>query len=883
MPVTTVSAAVHITPVVIKTFLKHTKNKARRLKASQEDSIPQDDIFFDEAFNIVKAFIELGTKNTVESLQAFTNTHVPAPYWALVRPIVVPFSSCNEAADALIEWFGPDELKYVVGGERWWQVRGLNGVDAEWVAEQQDVGPNHKTHPTTGAKLKSAEADIVRLEKLDKVMYYIHGGGYFWGSINTHRYQILHYAQKFKGRAFTVNYRKAPQYPWPCALQDVLAGYLYLIHPPPEAFHKPVPPSKIVLAGDSAGGGLCLTLLTILRDLELPMPAGAVLISPWVDLTHSFPSVMQNTPTDIIPQYGFLAKPSTLWPLPTKPENGGRVVKTVSNEPPEPGKAEPLDPELALHNRKKQDNDDVYGPGKPVKSQQEMLDSSGQTPSSSNPVTPDDNEGLEDEDLDLYEPKPPKVLMENPNATPLELRSQIQLYASTEQLTHPLVSPILQGSLGNLPPLYILGGDGEVLRDEIIYLAHKAAHPEQYPARSGILRSGRQKENSKKFTKPTKVHLQIFDGMCHVLTVFMFTQTASYAYRSIAEFVNHVTKYDEAHLERNPFPELHQPPEVIPGVGDNVAGRGDEKESRQLQKKSHTNEKSGEGNDSSASDVNIYLENRSVTIENALENKADALPSATDIPGVIMVRERVDIHGKVRPMEPASNIAALQMKPSEIGIIKEAPAMRWATGQDLWDKRYAKHADKAIEQQARYKKKADRLIREALTQGFVHRSHGTANESTSSPQNPPEENTPPRKVRKRTSLGRIQALRRWGPLDLEDENPPKSAIAARRDTPEAVALLKKSIYYTAPATHLTIPRLKPMHALRAAFDPHDDPNKPPPQSVSEQQVTAHFIPVHGLRVWDNLLRYVGRKSKAKAVDGIKSTVGELPTISKSGH
>lgn len=72
--------------------------------------------------------------------------------------------------------------------------------------------------------------------------------------------------------------------------------------------------------------------------------------------------------------------------------------------------------------------------------------------------------------------------------------------------------------------------------------------------------------------------------------------------------------------------------------------------------------------------------------------------------------------------------------------------------------------------------------------------------------------------------------------------------------PEAVALLKKSLYYTAPMTHLTIPRLRPMHALRAAFDPHDDPNKPPPQSVSEQQVTAHFIPVHGLRMWDNLLR-----------------------------
>ena len=72
---------------------------------------------------------------------------------------------------------------------------------------------------------------------------------------------------------------------------------LYLIHPPPDAPHKPVPPSKIVIAGDSAGGALCLTMLTVLRDLGQPLPSGAVLISPWVDLTNSFPSIHTNTAT----------------------------------------------------------------------------------------------------------------------------------------------------------------------------------------------------------------------------------------------------------------------------------------------------------------------------------------------------------------------------------------------------------------------------------------------------------------------------------------------------------------------------------------------------------------------------------------------------------
>ena len=69
---------------------------------------------------------------------------------------------------------------------------------------------------------------------------------------------------------------------------------LYLTRPPPDAPHKAVQPEKIVVAGDSAGAGLCVALLTVLRDLEMPQPAGAVLISPWVDLTHSFPSVMSN-------------------------------------------------------------------------------------------------------------------------------------------------------------------------------------------------------------------------------------------------------------------------------------------------------------------------------------------------------------------------------------------------------------------------------------------------------------------------------------------------------------------------------------------------------------------------------------------------------------
>jgi acetyl esterase/lipase len=79
-------------------------------------------------------------------------------------------------------------------------------------------------------------------------------------------------------------------------------------------------PNTIVIAGDSAGGGLCLALLLILRDQGLPLPAGASLISPWLDLTHSFPSITMPTEWDYVPAHGFHSKPSISWPPPTTDE-----------------------------------------------------------------------------------------------------------------------------------------------------------------------------------------------------------------------------------------------------------------------------------------------------------------------------------------------------------------------------------------------------------------------------------------------------------------------------------------------------------------------------------------------------------------------------------
>lgn len=777
MAVTTISSAVHITPVVIKTFFKHSKRKAEKFRAASDEEDAKDDIFFDEAFHIVKAFIEMGTHNTVESLQAFTNTHVPAPYWATVVPVIIPLSVCNQSADILINWFGQQELTQVVGGERWWQVRGMDGLDAEWITEKEYLDKDDLSDSFKDRKLTNEEELVLRMDKLDTVMLYVHGGGYFWGSINTHRYQIIRYARKIRGRAFAVNYRKAPQYPWPCPLADVIAAYLYLTQPPENAMHKPIPPSKIVFAGDSAGGGLALSCLTVLRDLGLPLPAGAVLISPWVDLTHSFPSVMNNTHTDIIPPHGFLAKPSTLWPMDPVPLPDGRVRTSQSNPPPKPGHADTLGkstlPEAERASRS----------SSPVLTQQEMLSQGSET-------------SAETYDIDKQEPKPPKVLMEDPEAIPLELCSQIQLYATNEQLTHPLVSPILQGSLCNLPPLYIIAGECEVLRDEIIYLAHRAAFPTRYPTRRGALQGRRQKENADKFITPTKVTLHVFDDMCHVLTVFTFTESAKHAYRSITSFVKEVTNGGSLAMKH---PTAVSPGQHSDGV-DSMAGS--------------------------------------------------------------MVRQRVNIHGQTRPMEPMDEISALNIPPEHVGLIRQAPAERWFNGQKEWDKMYRKRAKKAIRTRKKITLKAQKLLENARSQG-LQLSDGSDRDI-------------PYPLHKRGD-GIIQKDRRWGPLDLEHEQPPPSAIAQRRDTPEALALLKKSIYHTAPITHSTVPKLKMSDVIRATFDPHDDPQRPPRQSVSEQQVKANIIPVHGLKIWDGLVRYFMQESTKKAAKTATSAANNVYT------
>ncbi|QLC25671.1 alpha/beta hydrolase [Parasphingopyxis algicola] len=111
----------------------------------------------------------------------------------------------------------------------------------------------------------------------DVVLLYFHGGGYCLGSIATHRNLIAALAKAAGVRALAVDYRLAPENPFPAAVEDAVAVYTALLEQGRD-------PSKIAVAGDSAGGGLSLALMLSARERDMPQPTCAALLSPWTDM-----------------------------------------------------------------------------------------------------------------------------------------------------------------------------------------------------------------------------------------------------------------------------------------------------------------------------------------------------------------------------------------------------------------------------------------------------------------------------------------------------------------------------------------------------------------------------------------------------------------------
>jgi len=111
-----------------------------------------------------------------------------------------------------------------------------------------------------------------------RVVLYLHGGGYVIGSPRSHRHLAAAIAGAAGASALLLDYRLAPEHPCPAAVEDATAAYRWLLD-------QAIAPERIVIAGDSAGGGLTVAALLALREARVPLPAAGVCISPWVDLT----------------------------------------------------------------------------------------------------------------------------------------------------------------------------------------------------------------------------------------------------------------------------------------------------------------------------------------------------------------------------------------------------------------------------------------------------------------------------------------------------------------------------------------------------------------------------------------------------------------------
>jgi len=113
-----------------------------------------------------------------------------------------------------------------------------------------------------------------------QVIYYLHGGAYLGGSPRTHRGMLAHIAKAAAATVIAIDYRLAPEHPYPAALDDAVAGWQALLA-------QGLRPADLVIGGDSAGGNLALVTAIALRDRGLPQASGLVLLSPWTDLSSS--------------------------------------------------------------------------------------------------------------------------------------------------------------------------------------------------------------------------------------------------------------------------------------------------------------------------------------------------------------------------------------------------------------------------------------------------------------------------------------------------------------------------------------------------------------------------------------------------------------------
>ena len=184
----------------------------------------------------------------------------------------------------------------------------------------------------------------------NKVLLYFHGGGYVSGSIKSHRYLMQNLSRASGARTLGINYRLAPEHPFPAAIDDAVSCYRWLLD---EGYQT----ENIAIGGDSAGGGLVISTLLSLRDAGYPLPAAGLCISPWADLTGTAPSYETQAESDPMISSVGIRKVATMYlgSAPSDTPLASSIFADLSGLPPmliQVGEREVLhDDSIALSNK----------------------------------------------------------------------------------------------------------------------------------------------------------------------------------------------------------------------------------------------------------------------------------------------------------------------------------------------------------------------------------------------------------------------------------------------------------------------------------------------------------------------------------------------------
>jgi acetyl esterase/lipase len=161
-------------------------------------------------------------------------------------------------------------------------------IDARGLA--YELPPDVTVAPVTANGVKAEWTSTPDADH-SKVALYLHGGGYVIGSLDSHRHLVAEVGRAARARTLAIDYRLAPEHPFPAAVDDALAAYRFLLA-------NDIKPGGVTIAGDSAGGGLVVAAMLAIRDAGLPQPACGWPISPWVDMEAVGDSMISKAAVD---------------------------------------------------------------------------------------------------------------------------------------------------------------------------------------------------------------------------------------------------------------------------------------------------------------------------------------------------------------------------------------------------------------------------------------------------------------------------------------------------------------------------------------------------------------------------------------------------------